>query len=360
VEEQLAAIWSELLKIERVGRHDSFFELGGHSLLAVTLVSRLRQALNVEVSLSHIFAYPTLQALAKDCLNCSHWLGVVSLRATGSDLPLFLVHDVLGDVLSWGTQLTRHLDTNIPVYGLAAEPPAGLTRQTIEGMADRLVQAIRSVQPNGPYRIAGWSVGGTLAYEIATQLIGNGEEVQFLGLLDTRYRAAVPESLLQDGALLKDLVLRQNPLPATVKALNAVDPADLDAVWRKCQELSLVPENLGSLNIADMQLYFSRIRVHTRAANAYQAYPISIPVHLFIAQDGHTDEPPFGWDKVLPAERMSLIFVPGDHLSMMQEPNVATLGAQLSCCICERTQAISSERITTARLSEGQVAESYV
>ncbi|MDR1969185.1 MAG: amino acid adenylation domain-containing protein [Burkholderiaceae bacterium] len=344
VEEQLAAIWSELLKIERVGRYDNFFELGGHSLLAVQLVSQLRQALNVELSLSHIFAHPTLQALAQECLSSSRWPGAISLRAAGDDLPLFLVHEVSGDVLSWGTQLTRHLDTNIPVYGLAAESPAALTRQTIEGMADRLVQAIRSIQPSGPYRIAGWSFGGTLAYEIATQLIGNGEEVQFLGLLDTRYRAVVPESFLQDGALLKDLVLQQNPLPATVKALNAVDPADLDAMWRKCQELSLVPEDMGSLSMADMRLYFSRVRMHTRASNAYQAHPINIQVHLFIAQDDPTGEPPLSWDKILPAERISLIFVPGDHHSMLEEPNVAMLGAQFSHCIGGKTQAISLER----------------
>ncbi|MDR2012348.1 MAG: amino acid adenylation domain-containing protein [Rhodanobacter sp.] len=347
VEEQLAAIWSDLLKIERVGRHDNFFELGGHSLLAVQLVSRLRQALKVEMSLPQIFAYPTLQALAKECLSSnSHWLGVVSLRTAGDDLPLFLVHEVFGEVMSWGTQLTRHLDTNIPVYGLAAEPPADLTRQTMEGMATRLVQAIRCVQPNGPYRIAGWSFGGMLAYEIATQLIGNDEEVQFLGLLDTCYRdRAAAENLGQDSALLKRLILRQNPSPATVKALDAVDPADLDALWRKCQELSVVPERLTFLSMTDIRLYFSRMRLHVQAAKAYEAYPINIPVNLFIAQDNHTAEPPLGWNEVLPAERMSLTFVPGDHLSMIQEPNVAALGAQLSRCICERAQAISPERI---------------
>ncbi|MDR2013244.1 MAG: phosphopantetheine-binding protein, partial [Rhodanobacter sp.] len=350
---------SELLKIERVGRHDNFFDLGGHSLLAVQLVSQLRQALNVEVSLSHIFAYPTLQALAKECLSSGHGLGVVALRATGSDLPLFLVHDVSGEVLWWGTQLTRHLDTNIPVYGLAAEPPAELTRRTIEEMAARLVQVIRCVQPSGPYRIAGWSFGGTLAYEIATQLIGNGEEVQFLGLLDTRYQTAPVERFWQDGALLRELVLRKNPSPATVKALNAVDPADLDALWQKCQELSLIPENQVSLSMADVQLYFSRMHMHTQAVEAYEAHPINIPVHLFVAQDDHTDEPPFGWDKVLPAERMPLIFVPGDHRSMVEEPNVATLGAQLSRCIGEKIQAISLDRTSSPDRCEQKLLSRY-
>jgi thioesterase domain-containing protein len=74
------------------------------------------------------------------------------------------------------------------------------------------------------------------------------------------------------------------------------------------------------------------MRMHVQAANAYQAHPINIPVHLFIAQDDHTGEPPLGWDKVLPIERISFVFVPGDHQSMLQEPNVVTLGAQLSCC----------------------------
>ncbi|MDR2012563.1 MAG: hypothetical protein LBQ20_05890 [Rhodanobacter sp.] len=269
----------------------------------------------------------------------SHWLGVVSLRATGNDLPLFLVHEASGEILSWGTQLTRHLDTNIPVYGLAAEPPAALTRRTIEEMADRLVQAIHSVQPSGPYRIAGWSFGGTLAYEIATQLIGNGEEVQFLGLLDTRYRTAVIMRYWHDDELLRESILQSNPPPATLKALDAIDPTDVDALWRIFQELPFVSENLSSLSVTDIRLHFSRMRMHAQAAKAYKAHPINIPVHLFIAQDDPTDQPPFGWDEVLPAERISLVFIPGDHLSMMQEPNVATLGAQLSCCIRGKTQS---------------------
>ncbi|AJX73764.1 D-alanine--poly(phosphoribitol) ligase, subunit 1 [Burkholderia pseudomallei MSHR2543] len=64
-EEALAAIWRELLHVERVSRHDNFFELGGHSLLAVQLVSRLRQALSVEVALSTVFDAPVLSALAE-------------------------------------------------------------------------------------------------------------------------------------------------------------------------------------------------------------------------------------------------------------------------------------------------------
>jgi len=359
---RLAEIMGELLRQPVHSRRSNFFELGGHSLLATQLASRIEQHFGLEMPLRAVFEHARLDELADEIdrrlegsvgrpdgmmapslmENPLH-PGVIALRTGGEALPLFLVHEALGEVLSWGTQLTRHLDEDIPVYGLAAEPPAKLTLRTMQGMAARLVQAIRTIQPKGPYRIAGWSFGGTLAYEIATQLIGNDDEVQFLGLLDAMYGTVEIGRFSQDSEILRELVLQQNPSSTVLENLNSIDSTDLDILWEKCKELSLAPENLISLTAKDLRLYFSRIRMHIEALNMYEGSSIHIPIYLFAAQDNSAVEPLYGWSKILPAERLLLIPVPGDHYSMLQEPSVATLGAELSRCIRGKFKAASPD-----------------
>jgi aryl carrier-like protein len=225
VEEKLAQTWAQLLKVKRVGRNDNFFELGGHSLLAVQLVSVLKRE-GIDISLSQIFVFPTIQDLANEYLNKRNFkqLGIVPLRTDGDGFPLFLVHEGGGEVMSWGPQILRHIDEKIPVYGLIAEHPAELSLRTLEGMATRLIRAIHTIQPKGPYSVAGWSFGGILAYEIATQLLGNDEEVQFLGLFDPVYdviksendaNKIVNSASWSDTTILKQIILEksQNPAP---------------------------------------------------------------------------------------------------------------------------------------------------
>jgi arthrofactin-type cyclic lipopeptide synthetase C len=349
VEQKLAAIWSELLKIEQVGRRDNFFELGGHSLLAVKLASTLKRD-GINVSLSQIFAYPNIQALARECLSSeADQMAIVSLRAEGNELPLFLVHEVSGEVLSWAGALTRHLDKRIPVYGLVAQAPTQLAFRTMQGMAARLIRAIRTVQPKGPYRIAGWSFGGILAYEIATQLIGDDDEVQFVGLLESWNDAPGKEEMaknsLLDGSILYGLIsLWQDIPPESLQELNAIDSTNLDGLWRKYLELSLVPEGYNSLSMEELRPYLARARMYIQAMHAYQPQAMGIPVHLFAAQDNGSGDPTLGWSKVLPLEHLSLISVPGNHISIIREPNVAILGAELSRCICNKNQEVAPKR----------------
>jgi len=341
VEEQLAAIWCELLKLERVGRHDNFFELGGHSLLAVQLVSALKQN-GTDIALAQVFTHPTIAALTDEYTaerNGLHEFGVVSLRTEGRERPLFLVHEVSGEVLPWGARLTRSIDADIPVYGLDAEPAKAVTLHTMQGMASRLVRAIRVVQARGPYRIAGWSFGGTLAYEIAMQLLGEDEVVEFLGLFDTHYGFGMGEveSHMRDDEILRLLIARTEPSPEVIKKLDTVEAGDFPALWQRCQELALVPARVAS--VTDLRQYFSRYRVRIEANRAYEADPICVPVHLFTAEGSLSSDSSRGWNKVLPDERLSIIPVPGDHYSMMEDPHVATLGIELSRCIRRRASS---------------------
>ena len=291
VEETLARLWAELLKVERVGRHDNFFELGGHSLLAAQLVGALRQN-GMEVSLRQLFAHPTIEGIAyqitledKGFLDLD--LGVIPLRTRGDGIPLFLVHEVNGE-MRYGHELMHHIDADIPIYGLTGEPPSQISLRTVQGMAARLVRAIRAVQPAGPYRIAGWSFGGTLAYEIAAQLTAEDERVEFLGLLDT-YRKVSMTHLLQQDAL---------PLHEFIKSMyhSQAIAGDFGTLVRKYQELAL-PEHFS---VEEIHPYLFRYRVHVQAAHEYEAHPIPVPLHLFSALESQTDDASRGWGAVAP------------------------------------------------------------
>ncbi|WXK34527.1 non-ribosomal peptide synthase/polyketide synthase (plasmid) [Mycetohabitans rhizoxinica] len=190
-ETALAAIWAELLGVERVGRHDSFFALGGHSLLAMRLMSRVRDVLGVELAIRTLFEVPTLAGLAqrldKQQESQESSFGVLlALKPQGSRPPLFCIHPGMG--LSWSYMgLSPHLDSDQPLYGLQARGFDG-TRplaSTIEAMVSDYLEQIRRIQPQGPYHLLGWSLGGIVAHSMAAQLEQHDESVALLALLDS-------------------------------------------------------------------------------------------------------------------------------------------------------------------------------
>ncbi|MFE6050669.1 amino acid adenylation domain-containing protein [Kitasatospora sp. NPDC056446] len=198
-EQQLCELFAEVLGVAAVGVEDDFFALGGHSLLVVRLAGRIREVLGLDVGIGTLFQAPTVAALDAALTAGSQDAGarepdaldvLLPLRpvAPGRQRPLFAVHPAGG--LSWCyTGLIRNLPGEVPIYGLqaqgvgaatAAEPLPGTMEELAAHYADRL----REVQPEGPYRLMGWSTGGIIAHAVAVRLQELGHEVELLAILD--------------------------------------------------------------------------------------------------------------------------------------------------------------------------------
>ena len=191
-ERALVSIWEEILKLSKIGIDDNFFELGGTSLQALILFDRIKTLLNCNLRPSAIICAPTIAQLA-ELMRQEGTLGtaesLVPFRLSGGNEPLFIMHGNNGSIF-YVRHLLTDLKSNRPVYGLQPPPLDGAHRilHTIELMATSYVAEIRRVQPRGPYFLMGYSFGGWVVFEMAQQLVQEGERVNFLGMIDTRLR----------------------------------------------------------------------------------------------------------------------------------------------------------------------------
>ena len=184
----MAAIWSRVLKLPRIGIRDDYFALGGTSVLAVRLVLEIERTFGRQLPIATLLRAPTvatLSALLADPADADD-LAVVPLRAEGSGPPLLLMPGIGGHVLKYKPMVDL-LRTDRPVYGLEMRPDVAAHRQprSIEQIAADFVRRIKALQPAGPYLLAGWSFGGVLSIEIARQLRADGRAVPMVLLFDT-------------------------------------------------------------------------------------------------------------------------------------------------------------------------------
>jgi thioesterase domain-containing protein/acyl carrier protein len=319
LELELARIFEDVLGVHPVGIHSSFFELGGHSLLAVRLMALLRERTGRSLPLSALFQAPTVEQLAAQARRQQvPWSPLVPIQPSGSRTPFFCVHPVGGNVLAYA-ELARQLGPDQPFYGLQAqglegtEPPL----QSIREMAAFYVEAIRTAQPQGPYRLGGWSLGAVIAFEMARLLQERGESVELLALIEpspTSYARGEP---LADEASLAELF--------TADLARTAGPTATD---------TFPAEQLRAL-----QAVFTS---NLRALHTHSLKPYNGPLTVVLGTDTQglpANEPARGWEAL--GTRVDTFTVPGDHYSVLRAPHVERL-AHLLAPLLERAKTPSS------------------
>lgn len=339
--EQLLAIWRDLLRKPDIGADDDFFSLGGHSLQAVQMFHRFNRETGVNLPLATLLTARTVRALAyeyhragadadshDDATRPDPWAPLVPIRAQGTQLPLFLVHAVGGNVLNY-RPLADAMPQGIPVYGLQALGLDGRTAplDSVEKMAERYVRELRAVQPHGPYHLAGGSMGGIIAYEMAQQLLAAGETVGMLGLVDTsaefgiRYRDEARRGLSARVQRLQRRMQGQS-LGERLATLGGVVNSRLRARQMR-QQAQQARENGDAL--PHSVRYAELEATHMRAYVKYVVQPYPGALVLFRASEQPSElrnKPALGWERMVDA--VEVVSIPGDHRVMIEAPALVT------------------------------------
>ncbi|MEH2173669.1 amino acid adenylation domain-containing protein [Nostoc sp.] len=338
LELQLAQIWSDVLGIHPIGVQDNFFDLGGHSLLAVRLMAQIQQYFGKSLPLATLFQGTTIEKLASLLHSSTDFqldFPLVTIQSSGSKSPFFCIHPIGGNVLCYA-DLARCLTSEQPVYGLQSLGLNGkqepLTR--IEDMAAHYIEALLTIQPQGPYQLGGWSLGGVVAFEMAQQLHSSGQEVALLALIDSYAPMAIdmPEQMSEAmlvTSLTKDLSgLFGKELPVSNQPQQLQTEKQLIHILEQAKMLNILPPFVG---IQQMRQMLQVFKANSHALSRYRPQPYSGRIILFCANkkvEEDTQNKSLGWGE-LAAGGIEVHQIGGDHYAIIREPYVQVLAERL-------------------------------
>jgi amino acid adenylation domain-containing protein len=320
----VAEIWEDVLGCRPIGLDDDFFELGGHSLLAARLLTRVEKAFGVKLPMESLFLAPTvgrMMGLLSGELSQDPAPRVIPLRMGTRRVPIAMT-----DIQPLYRSLTLSLPAEQSIYGMAFFDTSGLPVPfNLEQIAARQLEVLLRFHTSGPIVLAGWCAGGVLAYEMAQQLIERGFEIPLLVLFDS-YNGTAHHARWLNRERLQYHLAAASQLPAG--SLMAYGRGRLQTlarrirtnVWRARYRIGLMTgkANPGSLRHPDQVLGL--------AANEYFPRPYPGDVLLFRPLSrpaGEHADAASGWRDLSP--RLRVVDVPGNHVEMFREPNVAVM-----------------------------------
>ena len=342
LESSLVAIWEEVLGIQPIGIRTSFFRLGGYSLMIVRLFARINKSLGTSLPITTIFNAPTVAQLADLVRGRAYYSSLVPVNTSGTRPPFFMIHSYL---LYQG--IPAVLGQDCPFYGLR-ELDTDAEDMTVEQRAAAYLDAMRSIQPRGPYYIGGWCAAGPLAVETARQIRASGESVGFLVLFDS-WRPGYSAELAREQAGTAEMTLaarlgrkyrfhrnRWRPLSATQKiryvasAIGNKFASTRDRLYLKnwaiaewfCRRFGLpLPHFMHNVSLTTLN--------SLKEYRGVEPYPGSL---ILI----RAKEAPYipgarencGWDSIVTGG-VKVLWAPGDHESMFLPPHLQTVGELL-------------------------------
>lgn len=350
-EEKLAEIWSEVLDMEKekISINTNFFESGGHSLKAAALASKIQREFDINIPLVDIFEAQTIEKLAEylktndaEIFNLKDENLVLLRKQKDTKNHFFFIHDGSGEVDGY-VEFCNNLSDKFNYWGIKADrfkvyAPGNLS---IKNAAKKYVGKIKKIQPHGPFYIAGWSLGGTIAFEICSQLEQMGEETRFLALIDS---AAPCKDLLKEASeftVESESKWFSEYFPGSKIKKRLRNAKKIDQLWsiilkylkenNSTSEIveKIFPENMtqavpniDQLSAADLVYYLNVGRSFKNAQMFYiPGKKIKTPIHYFMAADseGTINKDDWANYSYKPLESFS---IDGDHFSIFKLPQV--------------------------------------
>lgn len=360
IERTLVAFWEELLGVNRVGVKDSFYDLGGHSLIAVRLFGMVRKAFAVDFPISVLFEAPTIQqcaalirqtageaagqsggkSAAKPVAHQARWTYLVPMHPGEGrrKTPFFLCAGMFGNVLNL-RHLAHLIGTDRPFFGLQARGLYGDMKphETFDEAARDYLVEVRKLQPHGPYLLGGFSGGGLIAHAMARQLQDQGERVALLVMLDTPLPTQ-PRLTLRDRVAIRLLDFRRQGvgyfgtwmrrrLRWELERRRAGAGQSEQVGTEQFHNRAIEAAFRAALPRYDIGRYEGRVALFRPALRV--AYRLSdgrmLRDDLFPVFEDN------GWTPHV--SDLLVQEVPGDHDSMVLEPNVRVLAEKLRKCI---------------------------
>ena len=315
VTEALMPIWQRILNRE-VNTRDDFFESGGNSYLALRLGEEIDRSFGRALPVGIVFYHPTIEKLAEFLAQeapSSDRVSLVPLQVTGAGKPVFIVHWIIREVV-------KHLGKDRPIYGLSfglamARQPEFPSR--IEDLAAHYIAEMRLAQPHGSYTLIGYSAGGVVAYEMAQQLIKQGETIDFLGLIDTY--------------LPRDFFYQGGRLPLRQQVLNILR-LPLAEIYDSLFHWYIAPLTAG--RDEEIVAYHDFMMAETDFWLSYTPKTYQGKLTLFIASGivacrNHKTPPEPFWITLNSKGDVETLAVPGRHRSMINGRNAKALAATI-------------------------------
>lgn len=344
IQKKMVRIWCDVLGIDSVGISDNFFELGGHSLQTLRLQERIQKEFNVQLSLEEFLSDPCIDAQSGLVESASREhekrqrlpgaeASLVELVKGGELPPLFCIHATGGSATVY-SRLCRERFLDRPVLGIQSKGlfHANEENDTIYSMAEEYVHIIRSRQPEGPYHLMGWSMGGIIALTCAAVMEEQNEEIAFLGMLEP-YQT-VPEPVQQHESFWRHLIhdcLGMQADPASLELLQTAENPLVreEIVERMMKNSDMAPRSLGGKQLSDLAA--SRMKLierHNELLLSFQPPKVRAAIHLWHTGRGTgkgASDPKIGDYQNMTYGKLHLHHADGDHFSMLHPPHAHRL-----------------------------------
>jgi len=332
LETELTNIWEKVLGIQPVGIEDGFFELGGNSLLAVKMFNRIRNSFDRNLPLSILLQASNIEQLAHIIREKEQPLSqslLVAIQPNGSRPPFFGVHGCDGEVLFYNN-MARYLGSEQPFYALMAQGLNGeeISNTRIEDMAAHYVREMQTIQPEGAYYLGGVGVGGMVAFEMAQQLLAQGQKIALLVLIDT-----APPRPVSSGV---NTSVSRKPLGHYI--LRSIHHLQNGQLIRTTGNLLRKHYNkIARISIPRRTRKIRDIMETAPWSYVPQVYPGRITYLLSEERKRASDNPrdAVGAWYDLADDGIDIMVIPGGHHSIWKEPNVQVMGEKLKACLDE-------------------------
>jgi len=354
MENQLKNLWVESLGLNPttlIGIDDNFFTLGGHSLKATTLAAKVRKTFHIELPLVEVFSSPTIRLQAeyiktkKPNLQITENGDLVHLKP-GTDYSgnLFFIHDGSGEVEGY-LEFCKHLRSPFNCWGIRVNwlENVAPSNRSIQEISSDYIHKLQTLQPSGPYNILGWSLGGTIAFEMVRQLEMQGETILFFAIIDSPPPLNKPANSIPIITVHQELEFIRQFLPELILNINPETIQSLDELWRyvikflsnsshrlddirtlfPAQEAQIIP-NFQQQDLNNLVYYLNLTRSLTRARLSYRPEGnVHAQLHYFAATQSK-EITITNWNHY--CDRPLIQFtVEGNHTSIMKVPHVLKL-----------------------------------